>query len=72
MCALFNYRAPYEVIEFSNCHTEEQSGAELFCVVWKRNDVIPCSITKQSTHSYVLTVLEHSHLQNDVIACTVL
>ena len=38
----------------------------------KRNDVIPCSITEQSTTSYVLTVLEHSHIQSDVIACTVL
>ena len=33
---------------------------------------IPCSITEQSTTSYVLTVLEHSHIQNDVTACTVL
>ena len=29
-------------------------------------------ITEQSTTSYVLTVLEHSHIQSDVIACTVL
>ena len=30
------------------------------------------SITGQSTTSYVLTVLELSHIQSDVIACTVL
>ena len=34
--------------------------------------IIPCSITEQSTTSYVSTVLEHSHIQSDVIACTVL
>ena len=28
-------------------------------------------VTEQSTPSYVLTVLERSHIQNDVIACTV-
>ena len=39
---------------------------------FKRNGVIPCSITEQSTTSYVLTVLEHSHVQSDVIGCTVL
>ena len=31
--------------------------------VWKRNGVIPCSITEQ-------TVLEHGHIQSDVITCT--
>ena len=31
-----------------------------------------CSVTEQSTTSYVLTVLEHSYIQRDVIACTVL
>ena len=54
--ALFSYRARYDVTEFSNCRTEERSEAEVFCAVWKRNDVIPCSITEQSTTSYVLTV----------------
>ena len=29
-------------------------------------------ITEQSTTSYVLTVLEHSYIHSDVIACTVL
>ena len=28
--ALFSYRAQYEIIECSNCHTEERSEAELF------------------------------------------
>ena len=70
--ALFSYRAQYDVIEFSNCHTEERSEAEFFCAVWKRNGVIPYSITEQSTTSYVLTVIEHSYIQGDVIACTVL
>ena len=28
--------------------------------------------TELSTTSYVLTVLEHSHIQSDIIACTVL
>ena len=27
--ALFSYRAWYDVIEFSNCHTEERSEAEM-------------------------------------------
>ena len=30
------------------------------------------ALTEQSTTSYVLTVLEHSHIQSDVIAYTVL
>ena len=60
--ALFSYRARHDVIEFSNYRTKEQSEAEFFCAVWKRNGVIPCSITEQSTTSYVLTVLEHSHI----------
>ena len=37
----------YDVIEFSNCSTEERGVS---------------SITEQSTTSYVLTVLEHSHV----------
>ena len=70
--ALFSYRARYDFIEFSNCHTEERSEAEFFRTVWKRNGVIPCFITEQSTASYVLTLSEHCHIQSDVIACTVL
>ena len=70
--ALFSYRARYDVIECSNCRTEERSEAEFFCAVRKRNGVIKCSTTEQSTTSYVLTVLEHSHIQSDVIAYTVL
>ena len=31
--------------------------------VWKRNGIIPCSIIEQ-------TVLEHGHIQSDVITCT--
>ena len=58
--------------EFSNCHIEEQSEAEFFRADWKRNGVISCSITEQSTISYVLTVFEHTQIQNDVIVCTVL
>ena len=70
--ALFGCRAWYDVIEFSNCPTEERSQAEFFCAVWERNGVVPCSVAEQSITSHVLTVLEHSHLQNDVITCTVL
>ena len=70
--ALFSYKAQYDAIDFLDCLTEERSEAEFFCAVWKRNDVKPCSITEQSTTSYVSTVFEHSHLQGDVIACTVL
>ena len=40
------------------------------CAVRKRNGGKPCFITKQSTASYVLTVLEHGHIQNYIIACT--
>ena len=52
--ALFSYRARYDIIELSNCRTEEQSEAEFFCAVWKRNGVI----TEQARLP-VLTVLEH-------------
>ena len=38
----------------------------------KRNDVIPCSIAEQRKTFYVLTVLEDSLEQNDVIAFSVL
>ena len=27
--ALFSYKARYDVIEFSNCHTEERNEAEM-------------------------------------------
>ena len=72
MRALFSYIAQYDVIKFANCHTDERNEADFFCGVWKRIDVLLCSITEQSTTSYVLTVLEHSHIQNNVIVCTVL
>ena len=68
MRALSSYRARCDVIKFASCHTEEPSEAEFFCAVWKRNDVIPCSITEQRTNSCVLTALEYSHIYNDVIA----
>ena len=42
----------YDVIEFSNCSTEERGVSR----------VLLCSVTEQSTTSYVLTVLEHSHV----------
>ena len=71
-CSVLSNRARYNVIEFSNCSKEERSEAEFICAVWKWNNFIPCSITEQSTTSYVLTVLEHSQIQNDVIACTFL
>ena len=35
---------------------------KFFCAVCKQNGIIPCCITEQSTTSYVLTVLEHSHI----------
>ena len=35
-------------------------------------NLILCSITEQCTIFYVSTVLEHSQIKNDVIACTVL
>ena len=57
--------------EFSNCRTEERIETEFFCKDWKRNGVIPCYIFQQSTTSYVLSVLEHSYIQNQVKACTV-
>ena len=59
--ALFSYRARCDIIEFSNCRTDERSETEFFCTVCKRNVVIPYSITEQSTTSYLLTALEHSH-----------
>ena len=49
MHALFSYRARYDVIDFSNCRTEVRSKAQFFCAVCKRNGVLPCSITEQST-----------------------
>ena len=45
-------RAWYDVIEFSNCHTEERSEAKVLSAVLKRNGIIPCSILGQSTTSY--------------------
>ena len=42
----------YDVIEFSNCSTQERGVSR----------VLLCSITEQSTTSYVLTALEHSHV----------
>ena len=50
----------------------QKNEAEFFCSVWKRNGVISCSVTEQSTTSYVLTVLKHDDMQSDVIAYTVL
>ena len=55
-----------------NCQTEKWSEAEFFCAVWKRTGVVLCSINKQSTAFHVLTVSEHSHIKNDVIAWTIL
>ena len=55
-CALFNYRARYNAILFSDC-TKELSLALFFgTAVKKLNDVIPCSITEQCIPSYILTV----------------
>ena len=39
---LSGYGAWYDVVEFSNCPTEELSEAEFFCAVWDRNSVMPC------------------------------
>ena len=52
----------------------QKNEAKLSSFVQFENEtgIIPCSITEQSTTSYVLTVLEHSHIQSGVIACTVL
>ena len=47
----------YDVIEFSNCSTEERGVSRVLLCSLKTN-----SITEQSTTSYVLTVLEHSHV----------
>ena len=58
--------------EFSNYHTEERSEAELFCAVLKQNGDIIYPITEQNTISYDLAILEHSHIQNNVMACAVL
>ena len=53
----------YDVIEFSNCSTEERGvSGVLLCSLktkWCHNH---CSITEQSTTSYDLTALEHSHV----------
>ena len=68
---LFSDRARYDVIEFSNCRVEERSKDEFFHGVRTRNGVIWYSITEQSTTSYVFTLLEHGHIQNDVIMFTV-
>ena len=43
--ALSGYGAWYDVVEFSNCPTEEQSEAEFFCAVWDWDSVMPCSVT---------------------------
>ena len=53
----------YDVIEFSNCSTEERGVSRvLLCSLktkWRHNHAI---FTEQSTTSYVLTALEHSHV----------
>ena len=53
----------YDVIEFSNCNTEERSVSRvLLCSLktkWRHG---PCSITEQCTPPYVLTALGHSHV----------
>ena len=48
---------------------KEKNEAKFICAVRKRNGIIPCSITEQITTSYVLTVLEYSHVQSDIITC---
>ena len=52
----------------------QKNEAKLSSFVQFENEMVslPCSATEQSTTSYVLTVLEHSHIQSDVIACTIL
>ena len=53
----------------------QQNEAKLSSFMQFENEMASyraCSITEQSTTSCVLTVLEHSHIQGDVIACTVL
>ena len=67
--ALFSSRAWYDAIEFWNCRIEELE-AKLSSFVQFENEMV--SYRALSTTSYVLTVLEHSHIQSDVIACTVL
>ena len=59
-------------LSFQTDVQKNEAKLSSFCAVWKRNGAISCSITEQSTTSYVSTVLEHSHIQSDVIACTVL
>ena len=40
-----------------NCDTEEQKEADIFFVQFENeNGVIPCSVTEESTTSYVLGV----------------
>ena len=41
-------------------------------VLFENEMLYNCSITEQGTTSDVLTVLEHSHIQDDVISCTIL
>ena len=52
----------------------QKNEAKLSPIVQFENEMASyCTVlTEQSTTSYVLTVLEHSHIQNDVIVGTVL
>ena len=72
--ALFSYRARY-VTSMSFQTTVQKNQAKLSSFVQFVNEMtsyVRFSAAEQITTSYVLTVLEHSHIQSDVIACTVL
>ena len=65
--ALFSYRARYDVIEFSH-YRIEKNEAKLSSFAQSENEMV----IEQNATSYVLTVSEHSYMQSDVIAWTVL
>ena len=59
-------------LSFQTAVKKNEAKLSSFVQFENQNGVTPCSVTEQSTASYVLTVLEHSQIKNDVIACTVL
>ena len=59
-------------LSFQTAIQKNEGKLSSFVQFDKRNGVIQCSITEQSTTFHVLTVLEHSQKQNGVIAYSVL
>ena len=61
-----------KLLSFQTAVQKNEVKLSSFVQFRKRNSVIPCSITEQSTTFYELTVLERSHIQSEVTECTVL